>query len=78
MKTLSDKAQKFVALKPSHIQTLRGYKFYEHPDLGEDGFMLCITPCGKLYNTCFMERLDQDDLDYQISVWRDTKKNFKG
>ena len=78
MTNLSEKAQKLLSRKPTHIQTLMGYKFYEHPDLGEDTFMLCITPCGNVYTSCFMELLDKDDLDYQISVWRETKKTFKG
>lgn len=78
MTNLSEKAKTFLSRKPAHIQNLMGYKFYEHPDLGEDTFLLCVTPCGNVYNTCFMEKLERDDLDYQISIWRKTKNTFKG
>lgn len=78
MKTLSEKAQKLLSREPVHIQTIGGYKFYEHPDLGEDTYLLCITPCGNVYQSCFMERITHDDLEYQIKVWRKTKKTFKG
>ncbi len=75
---LSDTAKRFLSKKPSFIQVLQGYKFYEHPELGEDTFLYCVTPCGHVYPTCFMERLDKDDLAYQIEVWRESKKTFEG
>lgn len=78
MKTLTANAKKFLSKSPAHIQTLMGYKFYEHPELGEDTYLLCITPCGNFYSTCFMERLDHEDLQYQIEEWRKTKNTFQG
>lgn len=75
---LSENAKKFLNRKPTLIQTLQGYKFYECPVYGEDVGFKCITPCGKLYSTGFSDRLDTEDLEYQVNVWRKVKARFKG
>ena len=66
---LHSSAKKFLDKNPTKIGTLMGYDFYEDPILGEDGFMLAITPYGTLRRSCFYEMMDEEDLEYQISEW---------
>lgn len=51
MPTLSDNAKKFIAKKPTKLATMAGYKLFECPVYGDEGFIWCITPQGKLKQT---------------------------
>ena len=63
MKTLSPKAQKFMDRKPTRIGTVAGVRFYEHPELGDEGFLIVITRRGTIAVSNFWELPEVEDLD---------------
>jgi hypothetical protein len=62
MTRLSEKAERFLAKKPEYIGTIRGYRFYEHPTLGDESPLIVITPGGKLRKSDFWELPDGLDI----------------
>ena len=50
-KATSDKAKAFLAKQPTHIGTVSGYDFYEHPTKGDESPLMVITPDGKVHAT---------------------------
>tara|TARA_R110000851_G_scaffold138443_1_gene275083 strand:- start:600 stop:812 length:213 start_codon:yes stop_codon:yes gene_type:complete len=48
-------AQKFLAQKPTLIVTVGGNKFYEHPVLGDEAPLICITHDGRKKKTDFWD-----------------------
>lgn len=48
MPNLSDKAKAFLAKSPTHIGTVSGRAYYEHPTLGDESPLIEITPEGKV------------------------------
>jgi hypothetical protein len=47
MVQLTENAQSFLARKPTYIGTYKGNKYYEHPELGDEACLQCITKDGK-------------------------------
>jgi hypothetical protein len=52
---ISEKASKFMSKKPTHVGTVLGYRFYEHPDYGDETTLKVITPLGKIKSTSFWD-----------------------
>lgn len=69
MKNLTPNAKKFLAKNPTLLGTKFGYKFYEHPTLGDETDIKTITPDGKLLST------DCYDMD-SIHEWLDHDVKF--
>ena len=69
MKNLSDKAKKFKALNPTFLCRLKGHSLYECPTFGDEGYIVAITPEGKVKRTCFYEIPSRDEMDYQLEAW---------
>jgi len=59
--TLSDKAQKFMDDKPTLLGQYAGFKFYEHPILGDESPLYVISPKGKIAKSDFWEVSDLMD-----------------
>ena len=55
---LSDKAKAFLDRKPTYIGTVSGYRFYEHPTLGDESPLVMITLEGKVRVSTFWELPD--------------------
>ena len=72
MQTLSENAKKFLARRPFRLGTIQGYRFFEDPTHGDEGYLWAITPAGKLKNTREIE-FDIDDLTY----WIDNQQEFR-
>jgi hypothetical protein len=45
---LSDKARAFLAKNPTHIGTVLGVDYFEHPTLGDEAPLVMIGPDGKV------------------------------
>lgn len=69
LSTIRPNTQKFLDLKPTLICTINDYKFYEDPIHGDEGFLVAITPRGRVRRTCFTEVPSVDELEYQIEEW---------
>ena len=59
---LSDKAQKFLAKKPTLIGSVAGSKFYEHPTGGDESPLIEITPQGTIILTGWWDLPTVDEL----------------
>ena len=57
------KAKTILAMNPTILKTHKGYKFLEHPHLGELSAILVLTPEGKLVNTQDHDYGDDDEYD---------------
>jgi len=53
--TLSENAQKFMSHNPTLLGRCSGYKFYEHPILGDESPIYVISPKGKIAKSDFWE-----------------------
>lgn len=62
---LSKLAKAFMAKKPYLIYSWGGHKYFEHPELGDETFLVCITKDGKKKMTNIWEQPEslQDQLD---------------
>lgn len=54
-KPQTEKAIRFMAMKPTLIGRVRGYDFYEHPEYGDESPLRTITPDGRVKKTEFYE-----------------------
>lgn len=45
---LSEAAKEFLDSNPSHMATVYGYRFYEHPVYGDEAPLCVVTPSGRL------------------------------
>ena len=64
MVDLSEKAKQFLAQQPTLLATIGGYGLYECPVYGDEGFIMAITPNGRLKRTGFIEiPIDDEILD---------------
>lgn len=63
MKTLTDKAKRFLSQQPELMGIVLGYRFYEHPVYGDESPLIVITPEGKKKLSGFYDYVpDMDEL----------------
>ncbi|WON75547.1 hypothetical protein [Serratia sp. UGAL515B_01] len=55
MKNLTENAKKFLAKKPLLIGVVMGYKFYEHPELGDETDLKVLTLDGRLVSSGYYD-----------------------
>lgn len=55
LKTLTERAKKFLARNPTLIGRVAEYEFYEHPELGDETDLKVITPDGRLKSSGFYD-----------------------
>lgn len=70
--TLSDNARAFLAKSPALIANVLGYRFFEHPELGDESPLVVITPDGKKKRSPFWEAPDMHEVmsEYGLSMAR--------
>jgi hypothetical protein len=54
-RTLTDNARAFLALNPARVAMVAGHTFYEHPTLGDESPLVCITRDGRKKTSPFWE-----------------------
>ncbi|MCP4366350.1 MAG: hypothetical protein GY800_13785 [Planctomycetes bacterium] len=62
MNKLYPNAKKLMTRNPAKIGTVAGHRYYEHPDYGDETYLLCVTPDGKLKHSAHWELPESYDV----------------
>jgi hypothetical protein len=62
MKNLTDNAKKFLENKPVLIGSVLGYRFYEHPKLGDETDLKVLTPDGRIVSSGYYDLPSKSEL----------------